>query len=85
VRERGTNRTLIFACAVLALTFGLADGASLAGDERRAEDQPTAHEIQLARILFEQTRAYQLARGTSASLVPPRSIRMARAFESKTG
>jgi len=77
VREPGTNRTLRFACAVLALTLGLADGASLADgssladDESRAKDQPTAHEIQLARVLFEQTRAYQLSRGTSASLVPP--------------
>lgn len=72
---RSSQRNSAFARAALAAALGL--GLVIASDAHgaepwdRPEDQPTAHELQLARTMFELSRAYQLSRGPSASPVPP--------------
>lgn len=75
MRARQGQQDSAFACAALAgaLALGLVVASDALGVETwdRLEDQPTAHELQLARTMFELSREYQLSRGPSASPVPP--------------
>lgn len=72
---RSPRRSSLIGRAALAGSLGL--GLVVASDARGSEpwdlasNEPTAHELELARTMFELARAHQLSRGPLASPVPP--------------
>ncbi len=71
MRAREHQPRAVFACVLLAVLLALTDSARASEFWDGAANEPTAHELQLARTMFEFSRAHQLAHGPSASPVPP--------------
>ncbi len=71
MRARRRQPLAVSAFALLAGMVAVAGNARGSESWERGAEEPTAHEFQLARSMFEFARAHQLSRGPSASPVPP--------------